>query len=184
VLYVNFLDCGGDTVTVEHYCDSLTRPWFVTTGLVCCTKELSFCMVMHGATVRMCLWHRNWYVFDHPSFSPDLTPSDFHVTASEALGCEVVYKRHWHVRSSESWLQTVIWYVPCAFRVQCVPRGQNKVLDIGVCVTFQNFSVIQIICFSSCFQKWWLCIGRMDWLEWFTCEAHCAGLSSIPCNCW
>jgi len=21
-------------------------------------------------------------------------------------------------------------------------------------------------------------------LEWFTCAAHCAGLSSIPCNCW
>jgi hypothetical protein len=51
VLYVDFLDCGDDTVTVEHYCGSLTRSWFITTGLVCCTKELSFCVVMPGATV-------------------------------------------------------------------------------------------------------------------------------------
>lgn len=51
MLYIDFLDCGGDTVTAEHYCGSLTRSWFVTTGLFCCTKELSFCMVMPGATV-------------------------------------------------------------------------------------------------------------------------------------
>jgi len=153
------------TLTFEHYCGSLTRLWFVTTGLVCCTKELSFCMVMPGASLLtrpVSVYGTNWEVFDHPPFSPDLAPSDCHVTTSEAPDCKVVCKRHWYSASSRSWLQMVIWYVPSAFHVPCVHRGQNKVCDIGVFVTFQNFFVIPIICFSSCFQKWWLCIGCMD----------------------
>jgi histone-lysine N-methyltransferase SETMAR len=84
VLLVDFLT-KGDTVNADRYCDTLSRlreairrkpPGLLRTGVVLLHDNAR----PHSANrTRELLRRYHWDVLDHPPYSPDLAPSDFHL---------------------------------------------------------------------------------------------------------
>lgn len=83
-LLVDFLE-RGNTVNAEQYCKTLDRlrqairkkrPGLLSDGIILLHDNAT----PHTAScTRHWLDRYNWEVLDHPSYSPDLAPSDFHL---------------------------------------------------------------------------------------------------------
>jgi len=84
VLLVDFLE-SGSTINYERYCETLKRLRRAIQNKrrgKLCSKVLFFHDNAHPHTTngtREFLDHFGWEVFDHPPYSPDFAPSDYHL---------------------------------------------------------------------------------------------------------
>ena len=67
---VSFVTCMENTPWVVH--------WYGD-GCDCVMKGPKMCMMSRGATTQNLITTFGWEQFDHPPYSPDLAPSDFHL---------------------------------------------------------------------------------------------------------
>ena len=84
IIRVDFLPCGA-TINSEYYCRVLSdvhkclrknRPDLITKGVLF-LQDNARAHTAHRTTCT--LQQLGWEVLPHPPFSPDLTPSDFHL---------------------------------------------------------------------------------------------------------
>jgi transposase len=137
VLLVDFMQ-RGTTINAERYCETLTklrraiqnrRRGMLSAGVV----------FLHGNarphTARRTLTELqkfNWEVFDHPPYSPDLAPSDYHLFTNmkKWLGSQRFDDDEELQSSVVEWLQSQeVEFYDCG--IQKLVKRYDKCLNMG-----------------------------------------------------